>query len=52
MLREGEAMLVTDAVRTDALGFYEHLGYHPDRYWACKKYLDASEGQRSPHASG
>ena len=34
-------MLVTDANRTDALGFYEHLGYHPDRYRACKKYLDA-----------
>ena len=33
-------MLVTDASRTDALGFYEHLGYHPERYRACKKYLD------------
>ena len=36
-------MLVTDAIRTDALGFYKHLGYHPDRYRACKKYLDALE---------
>jgi GNAT superfamily N-acetyltransferase len=36
-------MLVTDANRTDALGFYEHLGYHPDRYRACKKYLDTPE---------
>jgi ribosomal protein S18 acetylase RimI-like enzyme len=36
-------MLVTDANRTDALGFYEHLGYHPERYRACKKYLDAVE---------
>jgi ribosomal protein S18 acetylase RimI-like enzyme len=34
-------MLVTDAERTGALGFYEHLGYHPDRYRACKKYLDS-----------
>lgn len=34
-------MLVTDASRTDALGFYEHLGYHPEKYRACKKYLDA-----------
>ena len=34
-------MLVTDANRIEALGFYEHLGYHPDRYRACKKYLDA-----------
>ncbi len=33
-------MLVTDATRREALGFYEHLGYHPDRYRACKKYLD------------
>jgi ribosomal protein S18 acetylase RimI-like enzyme len=36
-------MLVTDASRTDALGFYEHLGYHPNRYRACKKYLDRLE---------
>ena len=36
-------MLVTDASRTDALGFYERLGYHPHRYRACKKYLDALE---------
>jgi ribosomal protein S18 acetylase RimI-like enzyme len=34
-------MLVTDADRKDALGFYEHLGYHPDKYRACKKYLGA-----------
>jgi ribosomal protein S18 acetylase RimI-like enzyme len=36
-------MLVTDANRREALGFYEHLGYHPDRYRACKKYLDIEE---------
>jgi ribosomal protein S18 acetylase RimI-like enzyme len=36
-------MLVTDADRRQALGFYEHLGYHPDRYRACKKYLDSVE---------
>jgi GNAT superfamily N-acetyltransferase len=36
-------MLVADANRTDALGFYEHLGYHPDRYRACKKYLNTLE---------
>jgi ribosomal protein S18 acetylase RimI-like enzyme len=36
-------MLVTDAKRTDALGFYERLGYHPERYRACKKYLDEIE---------
>jgi GNAT superfamily N-acetyltransferase len=36
-------MLVTDADRLQALDFYEHLGYHPDRYRACKKYLDAVE---------
>ena len=36
-------MLVTDANRTEALGFYENLGYHPDRYRACKKYLDPLE---------
>lgn len=36
-------MLVTDADRTDALGFYEYLGYHPERYRACKKYLDTLE---------
>jgi predicted N-acetyltransferase YhbS len=34
-------MLVTDASRREALGFYGYLGYHPDRYRACKKYLDA-----------
>lgn len=34
-------MLVTDATRREALGFYEHLGYHPDRYRACKKYLSS-----------
>jgi GNAT superfamily N-acetyltransferase len=33
-------MLVTDANRVEALDFYEHLGYHPARYRACKKYLD------------
>jgi hypothetical protein len=36
-------MLVTDAERSGALGFYEHLGYHPDRYRACKKYLDSEQ---------
>ena len=36
-------MLVTDASRREALGFYEYLGYHPNRYRACKKYLDAVE---------
>ena len=36
-------MLVTDADRLEAFRFYEHLGYHPDRYRACKKYLDALE---------
>jgi ribosomal protein S18 acetylase RimI-like enzyme len=36
-------MLVTDAARLEALGFYESLGYHPDRYRACKKYLCAAE---------
>jgi ribosomal protein S18 acetylase RimI-like enzyme len=39
----GYIMLVTDAVRVEALGFYESLGYHPDRYRACKKYLGAAE---------
>lgn len=33
-------MLITDAGRMEALGFYQNLGYHPDRYRACKKYLD------------
>lgn len=37
----GYIMLVTDANRREALGFYEHLGYHPQRYRACKKYLSA-----------
>jgi ribosomal protein S18 acetylase RimI-like enzyme len=36
-------MLVTDATRRQALGFYERLGYHPDRYRACKKYLEGEE---------
>jgi GNAT superfamily N-acetyltransferase len=36
-------MLVTDATRREALGFYEHLGYHPDRYKACKMYLSTVE---------
>jgi GNAT superfamily N-acetyltransferase len=36
-------MLVTDAKRVEALGFYENLGYHPGRYRACKKYLDIPE---------
>ena len=48
---EGEAdknncsyiMLVTDAHRDEAIGFYEHIGYHPDKYRACKKYLDAAQ---------
>lgn len=34
---------VTDADRTGALGFYENLGYHPDKFRACKKYLDPLE---------
>jgi GNAT superfamily N-acetyltransferase len=34
-------MLVTDANRSDAMSFYQHLGYHPERYRACKKYLNA-----------
>ena len=36
-------MLVTDAARSDALGFYESLGYHPQRYRAFKKYLEDEE---------
>lgn len=33
-------MLGAAAGRVEALGFYEHLGYHPDRYRACKECLD------------
>lgn len=33
-------MLVTDSSRLEAHGFYESLGYHPEKYRGFKKYLD------------